>query len=125
MIGYVIFGINDMVKVVVFYDKFCVEFGVGWMMEDENFIVWVNVGQGCGVGFIKFFDGNLVSVGNGVMVVFQVKDIVQVDKVYKLVVEELGVMCEGFVGLWGDGSFYVGYFCDFDGYKLNVFCMGQ
>ena len=124
MIGYVTLGTNDMATAAAFYDKLCAEFGVGRMMEDENFIAWANPGQGAGIGLTKPFDGNAASVGNGVMVAFQAKDSEQVDKVYKLAVEELGAICEGPAGPRGDGSFYAGYFRDPDGHKLNVFCMG-
>lgn len=69
MIGYVIFGINDFVQGVVFYDVIGKEMGVGWMMEEEIFIVWGEMGGVLGVVIIKLFDGNVFSVGNGIMVV--------------------------------------------------------
>ena len=57
------------------------------------------------------------------MAAFQADSKEQVDKVYKLAVEELGATCEGPAGPRGD-TFYAGYFRDPDGNKLNVFTMG-
>lgn len=123
MLGYVTLGTNDMEKAAAFYDKICAEFGVGRMMEDENFIAWANPATGgCGVGLTKPFDGQPATVGNGVMIAFQAENKEQVDKVYKLAIE-LGAKDEGEAGPRGDGSFYAGYFRDPDGHKCNVFCM--
>ncbi len=123
MLGYVTLGTNDIQRGAEFYDKICAEFGVGRMMEDENFIAWATPGGGCGFGLTKPFDGEAASVGNGVMIAFQAKDREQVDKVYNLAIE-LGAQDEGAAGPRGDGSFYAGYFRDPDGHKCNVFCMG-
>ncbi|MFS2318332.1 VOC family protein [Maricaulis sp. D1M11] len=123
MLGYVTLGTNDLDRAAAFYDKLCAEFGVSRMMGDENFIAWGKPDGGAGIGLTKPFDGNPATVGNGVMAAFQADSREQVDKVYKLAVEELGGQCEGPAGPRGDGSFYAGYFRDPDGNKLNVFFM--
>jgi catechol 2,3-dioxygenase-like lactoylglutathione lyase family enzyme len=123
MLGYVTLGTNDIEKAAAFYDRLCAEFGVGRMMGDENFIAWGKPGGGAGIGLTKPFNGEPASVGNGVMAAFQADSKEQVDKVYKLAVEELGATCEGPAGPRGD-TFYAGYFRDPDGNKLNVFTMG-
>lgn len=123
MIGYVTLGTNDLQKSAAFYDKICAEFGVGRMMEFDNFIAWGKPGGGAGIGLTKPFDGEPATVGNGVMAAFMAESQDQVDKVYKLAIS-LGAQDEGEAGPRGDGSFYAGYFRDPDGNKLNVFCMG-
>ncbi|WP_300527489.1 VOC family protein [Maricaulis sp.] len=122
MLGYVTLGTNDIERAAAFYDKICAEFGVGRLMESDDFIAWANPGGGCGIGLTKPFDGQPATVGNGVMIAFQAESKEQVDKVYKLAIE-LGAKDEGEAGPRGDGSFYAGYFRDPDGHKCNVFVM--
>jgi len=73
----------------------------------------------------KPYDGNGATVGNGVMIALAAKDRATVDKVYETAIAA-GATCEGKPGLRGDESmgFYVGYFRDLDGNKINAFCMG-
>jgi predicted lactoylglutathione lyase len=71
------------------------------------------------------YDGRPATVGNGVMVGITVDSRAKVDSVYKKALE-LGGADEGPPGLravGGDG-FYVAYFRDLDGNKLDVFCYG-
>jgi predicted lactoylglutathione lyase len=69
------------------------------------------------------FDGQPMSVGNGVMVALAADDRAQVDRIHKLALA-LGGADEGAPGPRGDSGFYAAYFRDLDGNKLNAFVMG-
>ncbi len=98
MIGYVTLGTNDREKSAKFYDALCGEFGVGRMMENEQFIAWGKPDGGAGIGLTRPFDGNAASVGNGVMVALQAKDKDQVQRLYDLALANGGTD-EGAPGL--------------------------
>jgi catechol 2,3-dioxygenase-like lactoylglutathione lyase family enzyme len=122
MIGYVTLGTNDLARAAVFYDAIAAEMGTGRMMESDTFIAWGTPGGGAGIGLTKPADGNVATVGNGVMVALEAKDQAQVDRLHAIALEHGGA-CEGPPGPRGD-SFYAGYFRDLDGNKLNAFIMG-
>ncbi|HEY2008196.1 MAG TPA: VOC family protein [Rhizomicrobium sp.] len=122
MIGYVTLGTNNLVRSAAFYDAIAREFGIGRMMENDQFIAWGAPGGGPGIGLTKPFDGKPASVGNGVMVALAAKDKAQVDRLHALALS-LGGTCEGPPGTRGEG-FYAAYFRDLDGNKLNAFVMG-
>ncbi len=123
MIGYVTLGTSNLDRAANFYDALCSELGTSRMMEMDGFIAWGTPGGGAGIGLTKPFDGNTMSVGNGVMVAFQAKDKDQVQKLYDIALANGGT-CEGEPGPRGEGGFYAGYFRDPDGNKLNAFIMG-
>jgi catechol 2,3-dioxygenase-like lactoylglutathione lyase family enzyme len=122
MIGYVTLGTNDMARGAVFYDAIAKEMGVGRMGGSETFIAWGEPGGPAGVGLTKPFDGQPATVGNGVMVALEAKDRAQVDRIHALALS-LGGTDEGAPGERFPG-FYVGYFRDLDGNKLNAYVMG-
>lgn len=121
MIGYVTLGTNNRDAAAKFYDAICGEFGVGRMMENDQFIAWGKPGGGAGIGITAPFDGNAASVGNGVMVALEASDEAQVQRLYDLALTHGGTD-EGAPGDRG-GGFYAGYFRDPDGNKLNAFVM--
>lgn len=121
MIGYVTLGTNDLARGARFYDALAAEMGVGRMMDNETFIAWGAPGGGAGIGLAKPFDGEPASIGNGVMVALEAKDQAQVDRLYKIALDQ-GATDEGAPGDRG-GGFYAGYFRDLDGNKLNAFVM--
>ncbi len=123
MIGYVTLGTNDLQRAAPFYDAIAAEMGTGRMMDFETFIAWGAPGGGAGIGLTKPFDGNVATVGNGVMVALEANDAAQVDRLYQIALEQGGT-CEGPPGPRGDGGFYAAYFRDLDGNKLNAFIMG-
>ena len=84
MIGYVTLGTNDLAKAAVFYDAIAAELGVPRMMEFDNFIAWGKEGGGAGIGLTKPFDGNVATVGNGVMVALEASDTDQVQRLYDI-----------------------------------------
>ena len=121
MIGYVTLGTNDLARGAVFYDAIAKELGTSRMMEFPTGIAWGTPGGGAGVALMKPYDGNVATVGNGVMVAFEAKDKDQVHRLYEIALS-LGGTCEGPPGPRSD-SFYAGYFRDLDGNKLNAFLM--
>ena len=122
MIGYVTVGTNDLERSAKFYDALAAEMGTARMMEFDSFIAWGTAGGGAGIAATKPHDGNVASVGNGVMVAFEAKDNDQVQRLYDIALAN-GGSDEGAPGPRGDG-FYAGYFRDPDGNKLNAFVMG-
>ncbi|MBK8197032.1 MAG: VOC family protein [Acidobacteria bacterium] len=122
MIGYVTLGTTDLERAAKFYDAIAAELGTPRMFTTETFIAWGTPDGAAGIGITYPFDGNKMSVGNGVMVALQAKDKAQVDRIYDLAIG-LGAADEGKPGPRGD-TFYAGYFRDLDGNKLNAFVMG-
>ena len=123
MIGYVTLGTNDMARGAAFYDAITAEMGVGRMGGDDKFISWGVPGGAAGIGLTKPFDGQPASVGNGVMVALEAKDVGQVDRIHAIALAHGGT-CEGPPGLRFEG-FYAAYFRDPDGNKLNAFVFGD
>ena len=70
---------------------------------------------------MKPFNGEIATVGNGVMVALAVETPKQVDALYVKAIA-LGAADEGASGPREMG-FYAGFFRDLDGNKLNCFCM--
>jgi catechol 2,3-dioxygenase-like lactoylglutathione lyase family enzyme len=121
MLGYVTVGTNNMARAAKFYDAIAAELGVGRMGGDDKFITWGIPGGPAGIGVTIPFDGKPATIGNGVMVAFEAKDRAHVDRIYQLAIS-LGAQDEGAPGERWPG-FYVGYFRDLDGNKLNAFIM--
>ena len=121
MIGYVTLGTNDIARAAPFYDAIAAELDTPRMMEFDTFIAWGKPDGAAGIGLTKPFDGNVASVGNGVMVALAAKDKEQVHRLYDIAIANGGT-CEGPPGPRGEG-FYAGYFRDLDGNKLNAFYM--
>jgi predicted lactoylglutathione lyase len=122
MIGYVTLGTNDLKRAVAFYDALLAEIGGKRMMENDDFVAWSVKPDAPGLGVTKPFDKKPASVGNGVMVAFQVASEDQVKALHSKALQ-LGGKDEGAPGKRSE-SFYAGYFRDLDGNKLNAFVMG-
>jgi catechol 2,3-dioxygenase-like lactoylglutathione lyase family enzyme len=97
MIGYVTIGTRDLEKAAVFYDALAAELGTPRMFTTEKFIAWGLPDGAAGVGVGYPYDGNAMSVGNGVMVALQAKDKAQVDRLHALALS-LGGTDEGAPG---------------------------
>lgn len=122
MIGYVTLGTSDLARGAKFYDALAAELETPRMMDTETFIAWGKWDGPAGIGLTQPFDGNVASVGNGVMVALQAKDPDQVQRLYDIAIAQGGT-CEGKPGPRGDDGFHAAYFRDLDGNKLNAFCM--
>ncbi len=123
MIGYVTLGTNKFDEAANFYDKLFGVIGAGRIMEGDSFIAWSTGPSAPAVSIIKPFDEQAATVGNGMMVAIAIDAPEKVDAFHAKALE-LGGSDEGAPGT-RSGNFYVGYFRDLDGNKLNAFCMVQ
>jgi catechol 2,3-dioxygenase-like lactoylglutathione lyase family enzyme len=120
MIGYVTVGTNDMPRAAAFYDALFGAIGAARMMEMERYIAWGVAQDKPGFSICKPFDGQPATVGNGVMIAFNVDAPATVDALYNKAMQ-LGAADEGAPGERGVG-YYAAYFRDLDGNKLSFFC---
>ena len=123
MLGYVMVGTNDLEKSSAFYDVLLSEVGMKRTMEGPDFIAWGGEASGSTSFCIgRPFNEDKATVGNGVMMAFAVSDPAAVDKLYAKAIE-LGATDEGAPAPRPefDEKFYVGYFRDLDGNKMNFF----
>ncbi|MBW8785385.1 MAG: VOC family protein [Novosphingobium sp.] len=121
MIIHVCFGTRDLERAAPFYDALAAELGIGRSGENERSIYWANPGVGVGFAITLPYDGNPASTGNGTMVTIGAKDRDQVDRLHAAALAH-GGSDEGAPGVRANG-FYVAYFRDLDGNKLNVAAM--
>jgi catechol 2,3-dioxygenase-like lactoylglutathione lyase family enzyme len=122
MIGYVTLGTNDPARAARFYDELLALLGAKRLMDFGPFVLWGTSMEAAGLALTTPYDKNRATVGNGVMVALRATSKAQVDAIYKKALE-LGGSDEGPPGARSDG-FYVGYFRDLDGNKLNAFFTG-
>ena len=120
MIGYVSVGTNDIKRAAAYYDKLMAELGARRILDFGSFIAW-----GAGKGKPAFaiaepYNKMPATVGNGVMVAFDVGQPAKVDALYKKAME-LGGSDEGLPGDRGD-NYYGAYCRDLDGNKINFHC---
>lgn len=125
MIGYTSVGTNDFPKACEFYDKVLAELGAQRTMDFGEFIVWGVAPDKPGFSVCKPYNKEAATFGNGTMIALAADSRARVDAVYKAAIAA-GATCEGEPGVRGDENmgFYVGYFRDLDGNKLNAFCVG-
>ena len=122
MIGYVTLGTNDFPRAAKFYDTLLAELGAKRTMDFGTFVAWGRSMKEPMLCVTLPHDKKPATVGNGVMVALQVKDLDTIKKLHAKALS-LGATDEGAPGPRGDG-FFGGYFRDLDGNKLNFFCMG-
>lgn len=120
MIQYVTVGTNDFEGAEKFFDQLLLELEVKQVMKTDRMIFWSGESGGAGLSIVKPLDGNLATVGNGVMISLAAKTREQVDSAYEKALV-LGGSDEGKPGVRNQG-FYVAYFRDLDGNKFNLFC---
>ena len=123
MIGYVTLGTNKFDEAAKFYDELFATIGAARGIEGDTFIAWSTGARSPAISIIKPFDGEVATVGNGVMVAVAMDSADKVDAFHAKALE-LGGTDEGAPGS-RFGNFYAGYFRDLDGNKLNAFCMVQ
>ena len=120
MIAYITLGTNDMDRAGAFYDALFAERGASRVMEHKTYIGW---SQGPDQPIFSVhtpFDGNPATVGNGVMVALAAENPAMVNRLHAKALA-LGATDEGAPGVRA-GLYYIGYFRDLDGNKLNFFC---
>lgn len=124
MLAYTTLGTKDLARAAAFYDAVLAEVGAKRMMEEPDyFIAWDAGNGGAGLGITYPFNKEAATVGNGTMVALAAANRGQVDRIYAKAIE-LGGTDEGAPGQRYPG-FYAAYFRDLDGNKLNCCYMGE
>ena len=121
MFAYVTLGTNDLERAGKFYDALLAELGAGRAMEmPDKLIGWATGAGSPMLCAITPENGQPATVGNGVMAAIAAENPATVDKLYAKAIE-LGGTDEGKPGVRAE-AFYIAYFRDLDGNKLNFFC---
>jgi catechol 2,3-dioxygenase-like lactoylglutathione lyase family enzyme len=127
MIGYVMFGTNDLAKASAFYDSTLQSVGIGRLMEfPTGAIAWGTAWAQPMVAIGAPYDGAPASSGNGAMIALTLDSRAKVDALHAAAMAA-GAADEGAPGVRGaEGpqAFYGAYFRDLDGNKLCAFCVG-
>lgn len=124
LIGYVTLGTNDLDRAGRYYDALLAEIGARRVMTDERMLGWGIAPDQTLFSVIKPFDEHEATVGNGVMIAFNVDTPENVERVYARALA-LGGTDEGHPHDRGSSmGFYGGYFRDLDGNKLVAYCLG-
>lgn len=121
MIEYVTLGTNRYDDAVQFYDELLAIVGADRMYDTETFTAWSTGPKSPALSVCKPFDQQPATVGNGVMVALAASSPEQVNELHARAMA-LGGVDEGAPGPRA-GGFYVAYFRDLDGNKLNAFCI--
>lgn len=119
MIAYTTLGTRDLGRAATFYDRILGALGAKRALEMDRIIFWATKPGAPMVAVCKPYDGAPATAGNGTMLSLAAESKADVDRLHKLALE-LGAKDEGAPGARGPG-FYMGYFRDLDGNKLNVF----
>lgn len=127
MLGYTMYGTNDIKKASAFYDAVFKSIGVGRLMEFPTGAI------AYGVGFDKPmfaigapYDGKPATAGNGAMMALALDTRAKVDAVHAAAMAAGGAD-EGAPGVRGEEgpqAFYGAYFRDLDGNKFCAFRVG-
>lgn len=120
MIAYTTLGTHDLGRAAAFYDKLLGELGARRAIEMDRIIFWATKPDAPLVAVCTPYDGGPATVGNGNMLALAAPNRTEVDRLHALALT-LGAKDEGAPGVRGPG-FYIGYFRDLDGNKLNLFC---
>ena len=124
MIGYITLGTNNLERAGKFYDTLLAEIGAKRVMTDVRMLGWGTDPGKTMFSVITPFDENEATIGNGVMIAFNVETQEAVERLYKKALE-LGCADEGHPHDRGSSmGFYGGYFRDLDGNKLVAYCLG-
>ncbi len=122
MIINVCFGTSDLERAGRFYDALTAELGCARTHQTEKSIHWARPGTGVGFAVTLPFDGNPASVGNGVMATIGAPDRACVDRLHAAAMAQ-GGRDEGGPGERANG-YYVAYWRDPDGNKMNAVALG-
>lgn len=127
MIGYALFGSNDLPRSFAFYDAVFASVGINRLMEFPTGAVCWGTGWGqpmLGVG--PAYDGLAATAGNGTMIALVMDSRAKVDAMHAAAIAA-GGEDEGGPGVRGEEgpqAFYGAYFRDPDGNKLCAFRVG-
>ena len=123
MIGWVMFGTNDLEKSTKFYDNFIEKLELVKALDEKEFVGYAKKNEPEKVIFYITlpFDGGKASFGNGTMVAFKVLSQQIVNKVHELAIKNGGIN-EGNPGIReGYDNMYFSYFRDLDNNKVCVY----
>jgi len=123
MIGYITVGTNNLERAAEFYDQLFALIGAKRLLENERLIAWGVSADAPMFVAAKPWDGKPATAGNGTMIALAVDSKEKVHAMYDKAIE-LGGTDEGPPGPRLE-PFYIGYFRDLDGNKLNFFCISQ
>ena len=124
MLAYATLGTRDLARAAAFYDAVLAEIGAKRSMEEPDyFIAWDKGDGGAGLGITYPFNKEVATVGNGTMAALGASSREEVDRVYAKALA-LGGTDEGAPGQRFPG-FYAAYFRDLDGNKLNCCYFGE
>lgn len=127
MLGYTMYGTNDLEKAKGFYDAVFKSVGAGRLMEFPTGAVAYGIAFDKPMFAIgKPHDGRPATVGNGAMMALAVDTRAKVDAVHASALAA-GGKDEGAPGVRGEEgpqAFYAGYFRDLDGNKFCAFRVG-
>ena len=127
MIGYAMFGTNDVSKSSVFYDKILAPLDIIKVLIDNDYIGYANKTSQQEIIFYltKPYNQEKASFGNGTMLAFKAKSNYVVDKCHSIALKN-GAINEGSPGLReGYGNVYYSYFRDLDNNKICVYADGS
>ena len=127
MIGYAMFGTNDLARSSAFYDGVMKSVGIARLMEfPTGAIAWGVAWDKPMLAIGPPYDGAPASVGNGTMIALVLDTRANVDTLHAAALAA-GAADEGAPGVRGDDgpqAFYGAYFRDPDGNKLCAFRVG-
>lgn len=127
MLGYTMYGTNDLARATAFYDELFKTVGIDRMMEFPTGAVAYGAAWDKPMFAIgKPENGAAATVGNGAMMALVMERRDQVDAIHAKALA-LGGKDEGAPGVRGDDgeqAFYGAYFRDLDGNKFCAFRVG-
>ena len=123
MIGYAMFGTNDVSKSSMFYDKFLSLLDIVKVEIDNDYIGYASKASPNEIIFYltKPYNQEKASFGNGTMLAFKAKSNQVVDECHSIALKN-GAINEGSPGLReGYGNVYYSYFRDLDKNKICIY----
>ena len=123
MIGYAMFGTNDVSKSSMFYDKFLSLLDIVKVEIDNDYIGYASKALPHEIIFYltKPYNQEKASFGNGTMLAFKAKSNQVVDECHSIALKN-GAINEGSPGLReGYGNVYYSYFRDLDKNKICIY----
>ena len=120
MIGYITLGANNIKTTGDFYDALFSVLGAKKSYDTPTAKAW-QIKEGSPIFSITSpYDGNIATVGNGVMIALQASSPEHVNRLHAKALE-LGAINEGQPGIRGAG-YYCAYIRDLEGHKINFHC---
>lgn len=127
MLGYTMYGTNDLERAKTFYDALFQTVGIGRLMEFPTGAIAYGTGWDKPMFAIGTpYDGQPATVGNGAMMALAMDSRAKVDALHAAACAN-GGRCDGPPGVRGEEgpqAFYGAYFRDPDGNKFCAFRVG-